>query len=242
MNCVSAADFMRPKAKCVILLALGAGIASAAVTGANAQAVDRWYVAGAITGSALNKPRQTIANAPAPGQTLHVTNDINFGWGGQAAVGHSFGLFRLEAEIGRTANKSKSYTATAPIQITLPQNGKNNVTRFMGNVYFDVPLARFPVQPYLGAGIGAADARVTSFAAPARAPMAPPSQLLDIRKTVFAYQLMGGLSLHLASQLSLTAQYRWLDAGTIKGHDSRGEAATRHLAGSNVDVGFRFMF
>jgi len=31
---------------------------------------------------------------------------------------------------------------------------------------------------------------LTTFAAPARAPNAPPSQLLDIRQTVFAYQLM----------------------------------------------------
>jgi opacity protein-like surface antigen len=242
MNRVSAAGFMRPKSKSVFLLSVGVAIGFAASSEALAQTIDHWYVAGAITGSALNKPHQTIANAPIPGSTLQVTNDVDFGWGGQAAVGRSFGSFRLEAEIGRTANKSKSYTVTSPIQITLPQDGKNNVTRFMANAYFDVPLTHFPVQPYLGAGIGAADARVTTFAAPARAPMAPPSQLLDIRKTVFAYQVMGGVGLTLASNLRLTAQYRWFEAGTVKGHDSRGEAATRHLAGSNFDVGFRFLF
>ncbi|WP_293881996.1 outer membrane beta-barrel protein [Sphingomonas sp.] len=240
MNRVSAAGLLRPKSKRAIQIAVGAF--AFAATAAPAQTTDRWYVAGAVTGSALNKPHQTIANAPVPGSTLQVSNNVDFGWGGQAAVGRSLGSLRLEAEVGRTANKSKSYTVTSPIQVTLPQDGKNNVTRFMANVYFDVPLTHFPVQPYLGAGIGAADTRVTTFAAPARAPMAPPSQLLDIRKTVFAYQVIGGVGLRLASNLRLTAQYRWFEAGTVKGHDSRGEAATRHLAGSNVDVGFRFLF
>ena len=53
---------------------------------------------------------------------------------------------------------------------------------------------------------------------------------------------MAGLSHPLARHLSLTAQYRWFDAGTLHGLDSRGQAATRDVAGHNVDVGLRYAF
>lgn len=218
------------------------GMALAASCGAHAQTADRWYVSGAVTGSALNEPDQTIANAPTPGSTLHVTNDVDFGWGGQLAIGRSLGSFRLELEVGRTENDSGAYTATSPIHVTLPQDGKNNATRYMGNAYYDFPQGDLPVRFYLGAGAGAADAHVTTFAAPARAPSAPPSELLDISRTVFAYQAMAGFSRRLTDNLSFTAQYRWFDAGTIKGHDARGERATRDMAGSNIDVGLRLAF
>lgn len=209
---------------------------------AQAEAASGWYVAGAVTGSNLNKPEQTIANAPTPGATLSVTNDVDFGWGGQIAVGRSFGRMRLEGEIGRTENRSGAYTATSPISITLPQKGENNSTRYMLNGYYDLPLSGLPVTAYLGAGLGEADVHVTTFAAPARAPNAPPSQLIDARETDFAYQLMAGFSLPLNPRLAMTAQYRWFDAGTVKGRDARGEAITRDIAGHNLDVGLRLAF
>jgi opacity protein-like surface antigen len=237
MNRVFAAALVRPQ-----YIAYGLGLLMSGTCHAQEAPQDDWYVAAAVTGSALNQPQQTIANAPTPGSTLRVTNDVDFGWGGQVEVGRSFGPVRVEAEVGRTTNKSKSYTATSPIQVTLPQKGTNNVWRYMGNAYFDLPQGNLPVRFFVGGGIGAARGHVTTFAAPARAPMAPPSQLMDFSQTVFAYQLMGGISLKMTSQLALTAQYRWFDAGTIKGRDSRGERATRDLAGSNIDVGLRFRF
>jgi len=209
---------------------------------AHAQETNGWYVAGAVTGSDLNKPHQTIANAPAPGSTLQVTNDIDFGWGAQVALGRRLGALRVEAEIGRTQNSSRSYTATTPLSITLPQKGKNNVTRYMANAYYDLPQTSLPARFFVGAGLGAADVHITTFAAPARAPTAPPSMLIDASDTGFAYQLMAGLSIPINGRLALTTQYRWFDAGTAKGVDSRGEAITRDIAGHNLDVGLRLTF
>jgi opacity protein-like surface antigen len=65
---------------------------------------------------------------------------------------------------------------------------------------------------------------------------------MDFSRTVFAYQLMAGLSHPVSARLSLTAQYRWFDAGTIKGRDARGERATRDIAGHNLDLGLRYAF
>lgn len=237
MSRVSAAALARSK-----YLAFGLSLLMSGTSYAQVAEQDHWYVAGAVTGSALDKPRQTIANAPTPGSTLHVTNDVDFGWGGQAEVGRSFGPVRIEAEVGRTTNKSKSYMTTSPIQITLPQKGANNAWRYMANAYFDLPQGKLPARFFVGGGIGATHGHVATFAAPARAPMAPPSQLMDFGQTVFAYQLMGGFSLKLTPDLALTTQYRWFDAGVIKGRDSRGERATRDMAGSNIDVGLRFLF
>jgi opacity protein-like surface antigen len=222
-------------------LAAAAVLTLAAATNAQA-AAGGWYVAGAVTGSDLNKPHQTIANAPAPGATLQVTNDVDFGWGGSLAVGRALGPIRLEGEIGRTENKSGAYTATSPISITLPQDGKNTSTRYMLNGYYDFPQSFGPAHVYLGAGVGEASVHVTTFAAPARAPNAPPSQLIDARETDFAYQLMAGFSVPLSPRVSATAQYRWFDAGTVEGRDSRGEAITRDIAGHNFDVGLRLTF
>ena len=230
----------------IALALFGAGAerahAQAVHDAARAPATDDWYLAVSGGGSFLERPKQTIANAPTPGSTLHVTNAVDDGWSAQLAAGRTLGSFRLEAEIGRTENKSKAYSATSPIQITLPQNGKNNATRYMANLYYDLPFEAFSLQPYVGAGVGAADTHLTTFAAPARAPHAPPSQILNIQSTVFAYQLTGGISRQVTRHLALTLQYRWFNAGTVDGHDSRGQRATRDIAGSNVEAGLRYRF
>jgi opacity protein-like surface antigen len=228
---------VRPK-----YIALGLSLLTAGAAHAQAAEPKHWYVAAAVTGSALDKPDQTIANAPTPGSTLHVVNDVEFGWGGQAEIGYRSGILRVEAEIGRTANHSDHYSAISPISITLPQSGKNTITRYMANAFVELPLGRWPVSPFIGAGVGAVHANATTFAAPARAPNAPPSQILDISDTRFAYQVMGGLSVPVTRRLALTAQYRWFDGGTFRGVDSRGEHATRTLHGSNIDLGIRFAF
>jgi opacity protein-like surface antigen len=222
--------------------AFAAAMAAQAACAAPATDTDGWYVRAAITGSDLQKPKQTIANAPTPGTTLQVVNAVDFGWGGAVAAGRSFGPLRLEAEIGRTANKSAAYSAVSPLSITLPQDGKNDVTRYMANIYADLPPFAEHWRLYVGAGLGTADVHVTTFAAPARAPNAPPSQLIDFHSHESAYQVMAGSTYALGPHWALTAQYRWFDAGTAKGHDSRGEQATRDIAGHNVDLGVKYVF
>jgi opacity protein-like surface antigen len=223
----------------IAALAFGCGAGTSA---AQAQSGDGWYVAASATGSDLDKPKQTIANAPTPGLTLDVVNAVDFGWGGQVEVGYVYRFLRMEAEIGRTENDSDSYSAVSPIAITLRQKGENNVTRYMANLYLEVPRGRWPVSPYVGGGIGAARAHVTTFGSIAIAPNAPPAQLIDSKETRFAYQFMGGLALPLGNRVALTAQYRWFDAGTVHGVDAREEKITRTIHGSNYDLGIRFLF
>ena len=220
---------------------LGAVLACLLAGQAAAQDGGPWYARAALTGSSLEKPKQTIANAPTPGSTLQVVNDVDFGWGGDVALGRSFGRVRVEGEIGRTHNKSGAYSVTSPLTITLPQSGRTDATRVMANAYVDL-VSKDPWRVFVGAGVGQARLHVTTFAAPARAPTAPPSQLLNYRDDRFAYQLMGGVSYALTSAVSVSGQYRWFDAGKAAGHDARGERATREVKGSNFDVGLTYAF
>lgn len=208
---------------------------------AAAQSSDAWYVSVGATDSLLQDPDTVIQNAPAPGSQLAITTGVKNGPGGSAAIGHSYGAFRLEAEIGSTANKTTHYTATSPIVATVPQSGTDRVSRLMANAFYDVSLSNSRLHPYLGVGVGVASVKLSTFAARPVGPPAPTS-LIDETQSAFAWQLAAGAALDLNRRIALTAQYRYLDAGKVKGHDTRGQDIETRIAGSNVDLGLRVRF
>lgn len=207
---------------------------------AEAQPPGSWYVAGAATASFLNKPRQTVANAPAPGSTLKLVNSVDSTIGWQAEAGGTLGRFRVEAEVGRTNNKPRSYTVTSPFTRTLPQTGEFSLTRYMANGYYD--LAGGPVRPYLGVGVGLARVHVVTIGPRAPFPTETPRTLIDDSASQFGWQAMAGVSVAATRQLAVTVQYRWFDACTLRGHDARGQQFTEKVSGHNIDVGLRFTF
>jgi opacity protein-like surface antigen len=202
-----------------------------------------WYVSGAVTMSMLNDPDSVIHNAPTPGATLYITDVLDgTGWGAQLALGRRFGPVRAEAEIGTAHTGAKRYVVTAPIHNDLPQTGGDTVSRFMANAYYDVPLDGLGVQPYLGGGIGDASVHVATKASRPFGPPTVPTQLIDDHVGGFAWQAMVGLTVPVSESVSLTAQYRYLDAGTLHGHDTRGEEFQTAIGGHNIDLGVRFSF
>lgn len=222
--------------------ALPAAFLFASVFAAPAWAQD-WYVAGGATLSLLDNPDSIIQNAPTPGATLYITNILkDTGWGGQLAIGHRFGPVRAEAEIGQTRTVASRYVVTAPITNDLPQTGGDTVTRFMANAYYDIPWEGHGVQPYLGGGIGDATVHVTTKASKPFGPPTPPGQLIDDHVGGFAWQMIAGLAVPVAEDFTLTVQYRYLDAGTLHGNDTRGQDFQTQIRGSNIDFGIRFSF
>jgi opacity protein-like surface antigen len=117
-----------------------------------------WYVSAAVTASFLHDPPEEVFNAPTPGANLFLINKLDtVGWGGQAALGHVFGPFRVEAEIGGTRNNANRYVTTSPIVKSVPEQGGETIIRYMANAYYDLPVRVMGIQPYLGAGLGGAE-------------------------------------------------------------------------------------
>jgi opacity protein-like surface antigen len=210
---------------------------------ASAQELHPWYVAGGATGTFLKDPDSVIHNAPTPGATLFITNGLkDDGFGGQVAVGRAFGSFRLEAELGRADTHARTYNVRSPITASLPQTGGDKVSRIMANAYFDLPVERLRLHPYVGFGLGQADVHVTTKASKPFGPPTPPSQLIDDTLQGFAWQAMVGAAMPLNPRVALTVQYRWLDAGKLDGHDTRGQPISTKISGSNLDLCVRLAF
>jgi opacity protein-like surface antigen len=204
---------------------------------------DDWYVAGGFTLSLLNDPWTQIENAPTPGATLKIIDNLGgTGWGGQIALGHRFDFLRVEAEIGRTRNDAQFYTVTSPISNRLAQTGGDTVTRIMANAYVDIPLGLSSIEPYLGFGIGDAIVDVTTNASRPFGPPTAPVQLIDDQVNGFAWQAIAGVAVPVSDDFALTAQFRYLDAGTLHGTDTRGESFQTGIAGPAVDLGVRYRF
>ncbi len=207
---------------------------------ANAQESRRWYVAAGGTIAFLQDVDQTVANAPAPGSTLFLTNEGKTGFGGYAALGHRFGPVRAEFEYGRTENDSDRYMVTSPFMATIDQVGELDINRFMANAFYDFKFARSRFSPYVGAGVGAASIYNLRIAATAFNPT--PIRLIDDNAATFAWQAMAGVAFSVTPRLQLTTQYRWFDAGTVDFEDARSENVTADIAGSHIEFGLRFAF
>jgi opacity protein-like surface antigen len=202
-----------------------------------------WYVAGGATLSLLNNPRTQIENAPTPGATLKIIDELGgAGWGGQIALGHRFDMLRVEVEIGRTRSDADFYTVTSPISNRLPQTGGDTITRIMANAYFDIPFGLDGIAPYLGFGLGEAMVDVTTNASRPFGPPTAPVQLIDDQANGFAWQAIAGVAVPVSDDFALTAQFRYLDAGTLHGKDTRGQPFQTSIAGLAVDLGVRYNF
>lgn len=199
-----------------------------------------WYASASATLSRLESTEGTIANAPVAGSTVRTQNSFKAGGGGQIAFGRRFSWLRLETELGYTQNEQESYVAVVPPTGSIPADVKEKESRAMVNVYRD--LSTGALQPYVGVGVGATRVEVDFFAPRAPFPAEPPRQLIKDDDTRFAYQIIGGLAMRATTALTLSVQYRWLDAGTIEGLDVRGQIFKRDHAGHHLDLGLRIGF
>jgi opacity protein-like surface antigen len=217
---------------------IGTGLALP--TTAHAQEARHWYGSIALDISLLKDTNGVIFNAPVAGRSVQSFNPTQTGVGGSIALGYDLGRVRFEVEGGYTRNTDDRYVSIVPATGTIPATVKRTAFRGMANVYYDV--TRGPVQPYVGAGLGGLVGTVDFFAARAPLPTEAPRQLIKASDTRFAYQLIGGVAARVAPRLMVTAQYRWLDAGTLHPRDVRGERTSYDYRGHHVDLGARIAF
>lgn len=140
------------------------------------------------------------------------------GWTVDAGVGRTFGNgWRADGQVLYLDNSGKSHS------------GDTKVVAGLVNGYYDF-LPNSQWRPFLGAGIGIAQVKEDGNG------LAPHGD-----KTVFAYQLGGGVSHPFNDQLTGELAYRYLGAPSVK----FGTGATRvngDFGGSLVTVGLRYRF
>lgn len=220
-----------------------------------------WYIAGSGSVAWHNNTRFNDAD-----------DDINFnlkyktGWGAAASIGYIFALcdpcdpcnlcspwdLRLEAEFVYRRNRVKSNSVNGDVDffgILVPGSvavtgGHNQDSAIMANLILDGPLF-CDLSFFVGGGIGASWNRIKANGNVSVLDVPIATFDLSAKKTVFAWQVLAGLSYCICPGISLTAGYRWF--ATTKpsyGRDFefRGVKQSHIPMTHSVDLGLRFQF
>jgi OOP family OmpA-OmpF porin len=202
------------------LLGLGVGLGGFCVLGPNVPPTDP------------TDPTPAIPGVPAQ----RFTYDFKWGFGGGVTFGYAFeGGFRPELNI----NYSQADVDTISLQEgfgnadgtpadSSPQkyDGKVKALRMMANAWYDIDLGM--VQPYVGGGLGM---QQTDTNVP---------QLIDGKDTTFGFQLGGGVGLLLTDYLTLSLDYRYVDADQPKYRSALGQSLKSEYQSQNVGVSLRY--
>ncbi|MDF2764319.1 MAG: surface antigen msp4 family protein [Rhodospirillales bacterium] len=153
------------------------------------------------------------------------------GWLVGAAVGYGFDFgLRTEAEIAYRMNDLDEGSVAG---VDFGVDGDTTALSFMGNLWFDVPVA-WAVRPFIGAGAGMAQVSLNDAEAGA-------GEIADDSDWVFAYQLGAGLGYRLNPTLDLTAEYRYFATDDPE-LEAFGIDADYEYASHSVLFGVRYSF
>lgn len=193
------------------------------------------------------------------GADLGWTTEFDGGYAVSGAIGARSGSWRGEVELayqssdvdthsGVTAAGLALDTVDAGVLITgspalgvtlgeLVADGQGSIdsTFLMANAYYDFDLADFPLKPYVGAGLGAAQVEVDYS----------PSDvtIVDDDSSVFAYQAMAGVTYPLNDSFELFGGYRYRATADVE-VDVALLPATLEIENDShlFEVGVRFAF
>ncbi len=157
---------------------LGALAVMAAVLAAPAAAAETWYIGGL---GGFNYTHEGAVN----GSGLEAEYDWGFVLGGYAGIYVKDNL-RLEGELSYRTNDLDNAGGVT--------SGDVDTLALMANVFFDFKLES-NIEPYLGAGLGIAEADYTISG-------------IQYGDTVLALQLIGGAGIEIAPATQLTLDYR----------------------------------
>lgn len=95
-------------------------------------------------------------------------------------------------------------------------NGKISTTAGFINAYYDVHDAHKSITPYIGIGVGAANTKIKNLYYAGNSTAIPLES-----NTVFAWQVGLGAMLKLTNNVSLDANYFFMDMGSVKGENGQ---------------------
>jgi len=160
--------------------------------------------------------------------------EFDIGYAATASVGYSW--FFPESIADLRVELEGSYRHNDLDQIAgLSATGKLRTYSAMLNGIFDFRTT-WPVVPYVGGGLGATQLRYQDDGANGFFPS------IDDHDTVFAFQVMGGLNFDISDNLSIGAEYRFLETEAFELTTSNGSTFgnyyDHHSLLLTVTVGF----
>jgi opacity protein-like surface antigen len=172
----------------------------------------------------------------------------NFSPSGMVGAGVGFRILPfLRTDVTGSYRFGYSESATDPSS-GVSQTSKIKSLAGFFNAYFDIPTGPLPINPYVGAGIGAARNQVGNT---------NESDLLGntitvagATKTSFAYQAMAGVSFPVFIGVAVDASYHFVDLGrfstgsaaTLDGVPTTVATAGGHLRAHELQLGLRVGF
>ncbi len=203
-------------------------LVSVSAISVSAHAETNWY--GGLGAGAQFPAAQSVAgvNTTAP-LSPRLTDRVTYstGWNGYLSLGYAFeNGWRAEGEIGaHRADVSSAFgdpalNIAALCVITVPNcaqlgptGGRTTALSFMFNGFRDLPVG-LPFIPHVGAGLGVANVHATNIGQPRGAVFGAP--YLNSQSTVFAYQLIAGLTYRLSAGVAFDLDYRYFDTASVK--------------------------
>ena len=201
------------------------------------------------------------------GQPANAWPNFN-GWYLRGDLGYRWGTVGSATSVGGPANPTdsklgKAGTASAGVGVksgwlrtdftvdyAFPANYRGTVltaddvtakiqsTTLFLNTYIDLGTWRH-LTPYIGAGAGAANVRVTDY----QSAVAPPFTGTSHSEWKFALAGMAGLAYAISNNVQIDLGYRYVNYGNVKsGTDSFGSMTFKNVAGHEVRVGLRWNF
>ena len=178
--------------------------------------------------------RMLQANSYEATEPTAFKQTFDFGWnvGGQVGM-HPTDNSRLEFE--------GTYAVCGADRVTSAgawnnDSGERQSIRLMVNFYYDFELENHDITPYVGAGVGPAyvDVEVTPSTAVITA--------VNDDEWVFAYQVIGGISVPLSDEVDGFFEYRMVGTSKPKITDTAGAAVTTEHQSQSIAVGANFHF
>ena len=163
-----------------------------------------------------------------------VESEHDFGGGGGAAVGYSFGPVRIEGEVAYRSNDVDDLIAlgTSAESLGLAVDGSVDSFAVLANVWYDISQIGGPVVPYVGGGVGFAVVTLDDVSAGG-------VLLADDDDTVFAYQVGVGVHWNINPRFALDVGYRLMGTSDPDFKAADGSSFDSEYLTHNFLVGFK---
>jgi opacity protein-like surface antigen len=219
------------------------GVAAAALVAAFATgtANAQMYLSVGAGFSDVDNATTRTENGVAPGTDQVFNIKGGEGYALEGALGWDLGSVRVEGELSLRRHDNDQYESVVPGSIRRPLDGSIDVLAGMLNAYYDFNSGA-GVTPYIGGGVGIAQATIEAIGPRPTAPNGPSVVMIDDQEVDAAWQLMAGVAIPIASNITITGQYRYFEAGTVEVLDTNRRATHVDVKGDGWEAGVRWAF